>query len=173
LAEAGYPNGQGFPDVTLGYNTDESHKMVAEAIQGMWKKNLGVLVRLDNQEWKVYLSRLLRDPPHVFRLGWGADYPDPNNFMNLFTSNSGNNNTRWKSKRYDELVEQAARELDPEKRIELYDEAQRILCETDVPIVPLFVTTEATVLNPRYTGLELNSMARLMLRHVRLKEPST
>jgi len=173
LAEAGYPNGQGFPAVTLGYNTDESHKMVAEAIQGMWKNNLGVLVRLDNQEWKVYLSRLLRDPPHVFRLGWGADYPDPNNFMNLFTSNSGNNNTRWKNTRYDELVEQAARELDPEKRIELYNEAQRILCETDVPIVPLFVTTEATVLNPRYTGLELNSMARLMLRHVRLKEPST
>jgi oligopeptide transport system substrate-binding protein len=93
--------------------------------------------------------------------------------MNLFTSNSGNNNTRWKSKRYDELVEQAARQLDSKKRVKLYNEAQRILCETDVPIVPLFVTTEATVLNPRFTGLELNSMARLMLRDVRLKEPST
>ncbi|NIO08257.1 MAG: peptide ABC transporter substrate-binding protein, partial [Deltaproteobacteria bacterium] len=87
LAEAGYPNGEGFPEVALGYNTDETHKTVAEAIQGMWKKNLGVLVRLENQEWKVYLSRLQRDPPPVFRLGWGADYPDPNNFMNLFTSN--------------------------------------------------------------------------------------
>ncbi len=173
LAEAGYPNGRGFPETTLGYNTDETHKTVAEAIQGMWKKNLGVLVRLDNQEWKVYLSRLLRDPPHIFRLGWGADYPDPNNFMNLFTSNSGNNNTRWKSKRYDELVERAARELDDKKRLELYNEAQRILCETEVPIVPLFVTTEATILNPRFTGLEFNSMARLMLRDVRLKEPST
>lgn len=172
LAEAGYPGGEGFPSVTLGYNTDESHKIVAEAIQAMWKKNLGVLVRLENQEWKVYLSKLQRDPPHIFRLGWGADYPDPNNFMNLFTSNSGNNNTRWKNKRYDGLVEQAARELNPDRRKELYDEAQRLLCETDVPIVPLFITTEITVLNPRFTGLDFNSMARLMLRNVRLREPA-
>jgi len=173
LAAAGYPNGEGFPKVTLGYNTDETHKTVAEAIQGLWKRNLGVLVRLENQEWKVYLSNLLRDPPQIFRLGWGADYPDPNNFMNLFTSNSGNNNTRWKNKRYDELVKRAARELSPEKRTELYNEAQRILCETDVPIVPLFVTTEITVLNPRFEGLDFNSMARLMLRDVRLREPAT
>ncbi len=173
LAEAGYPGGIGFPDVTLGYNTDETHKTVAEAVQSMWKKNLGVLVQLENQEWKVYLDKLRRDPPHIHRLGWGADYPDPHNFMNLFTSTSGNNNTRWKSKRYDALVEQAARELDPETRIKLYNDAQRLLCETDIPIVPLFVTTETTVLNPRFIGLELNSMARLMLRDVRLKEPPT
>jgi len=173
LAEAGYPNGKDFPEVTLGYNTDETHKMVSEAIQGMWKKNLGVLVRLDNQEWKVYLNRLNMDPPHIFRLGWGADYPDPNNFMKLFTSISGNNNTRWKNHRYDELVKRAARELDEEERIRLYGEAQRILCETDLPIVSLFVTAESTVLNPRFSGLEINSMARLMLRHVRLTDSSS
>jgi oligopeptide transport system substrate-binding protein len=173
LAEAGYPNGKDFPEVTLGYNTDETHKMVSEAIQGMWKKNLGVLVRLDNQEWKVYLNRLNMDPPHIFRLGWGADYPDPNNFMKLFTSISGNNNTRWKNDRYDELVKRAARELDEEERIRLYGEAQRILCETDLPIVSLFVTAESTVLNPRFSGLEINSMARLMLRHVRLTDSSS
>ncbi|MFQ5849523.1 MAG: peptide ABC transporter substrate-binding protein [Candidatus Binatia bacterium] len=172
LAEAGYPNGKGFPKVTLGYNTDETHKMVAEAIQGMWKQHLGVLVRLDNQEWKVYLSKINTDPPHVFRLGWGADYPDPNNFMKLFTSTSGNNNTRWKNERYDELVERAAQEMNEEERITLYDEAQKILCETDLPIISLFVTAETTVLNPRFTGLRFNSMARLMLRNVRLKESS-
>src|SRR3990170_1593222 len=52
----------------------------------MWQRNLNVLVRLDNQEWKVYLSKLKNDPPNVFRLGWGADYPDPDNFMKLFRS---------------------------------------------------------------------------------------
>jgi len=167
LREAGYPDGKGFPPVTLGYNTDEDHKIVAEAAQGMWKRNLGVLVRLENQEWKVYLKKLQTDPPHVFRLGWGADYPDPDNFMKLFTALSGNNNTHWKNPRYDQLLESAAREFAGKKRGKIYDEAQRILCETDLPILSLFTTAESTVLNPRFTGLEYSPMGRLVLRHVR------
>jgi oligopeptide transport system substrate-binding protein len=167
LREAGYPEGKGFPPVVLAYNTEEDHKMVAEAVQGMWQRNLGVVVKIENQEWKVYLKKLQNDPPNIFRLGWGADYPDPDNFMKLFTANSGNNNTRWKSPRYDQLLEQAARELDAGKRVKLYDEAQTILCETDLPIMPLFWTAESTLLNPHFTGLELNSMARMDLRHVR------
>jgi oligopeptide transport system substrate-binding protein len=167
LREAGYPGGKGFPAVVLGYNTEEDHKMVAEAVQGMWQRNLGVVVTLENQEWKVFLKKLQNDPPNIFRLGWGADYPDPDNFMKLFTANSGNNNTRWKNPRYDQLLEQAARELDAKKRVRLYDEAQKILCETDLPIMPLFWTAESTLLSPNFTGLELNSMGRMDLRHVR------
>ena len=167
LREAGYPDGKGFPPVTLGYNTDEDHKIVAEAAQGMWKRNLGVLVRLENQEWKVYLKKLQTEPPHVFRLGWGADYPDPDNFMKLFTALSGNNNTHWKNPRYDQLLELAAKEFNGKKRVKIYDEAQKILCETDLPIIPLFTTAESTVLNPRFAGLEYSPMGRLMLRHVR------
>jgi oligopeptide transport system substrate-binding protein len=155
--------------VTLSYNTLADHKIVAEAVQGMWKRNLGVLVRLENQEWKVYLKRLQNDPSPVFRAGWGADYPDPDNFMKLFASNSGQNYSRWKNSRYDQLLEQAARELNADKRARLYNEAQKILCEVDVVIVPLFNQAESTVLHPRYTGLEYNSMSRLLLRDVRLK----
>jgi oligopeptide transport system substrate-binding protein len=167
LAEAGYPDGKGLPPITLGYNTEEDHKLVAEAVQSMWQKNLGVIVNLENQEWKVYLKKLQNDPFQVYRSGWGADYPDPDNFMKLFTSNSGNNQTRWKNSTYDRLLDQAAREQDTGKRAGLYDQAQKILTETDVPIVPLFWRAESTVLNPRFTGLELNSMARLNLRNVR------
>ena len=87
--------------------------------------------------------------------------------MKLFTADSGNNQTRWKNRRYDELLDLAARELDGKKRKGLYDAAQRILCETDLPIVPLFWTAESTLLNPRYAGLQLNSMGRMDLRHVR------
>jgi len=170
LREAGYPDGKGFPRVVLGYNTREDRKLVAEAIQGMWQRNLGVVVTLENQEYKVYLQKLQNDPFPVFRDGWGADYPDPDNFMKLFTSTSGNNHTRWKNPRYDRLLEQAARELDSKKRVRLYDEAQKILCETELPIVPLYWTTETTLLNPRFTGLELNSMARIDLRNVRPAE---
>jgi oligopeptide transport system substrate-binding protein len=153
--------------VVLAYNTEEDHKLIAEAVQGMWQRNLGVVVKLENMEWKVYLKQLQDNPPAIFRLGWGADYPDPDNFMKLFTANSGNNNTRWKNKTYDQLLEQAARELDVKKRARLYDAAQKILCETDLPIMPLFWEAESTLLNPHFTGLEFNSMARMNLRNVR------
>ncbi len=167
LAQAGFPDGKGFPPVVLGYNTDEEKKLIAEAVQSMWQKHLGVVVRLENQEWKVFLKKLQTDPFPVFRSGWGADYPDPDNFMKLFTSNSGNNHGRWKNRRYDELLELAAREQEPRKRSELYDEAQRLLTEIDAAIVPLYWKAEATVLNPEFVGLEYNSMARMDLRHVR------
>jgi oligopeptide transport system substrate-binding protein len=167
LREAGYRDGKGFPPVVLAYNTEEDHKLVAEAVQGMWQRNLGVIVKLENQEWKVYLKQLQNDPPPLFRLGWGADYPDPDNFMKLFTANSGNNHTRWKNQKYDQVLEQAARELDLKKRAKLYDEAQKILCETALPIMPLFWEAESTLLNPHFTGLELTPMARIDLRNVR------
>jgi oligopeptide transport system substrate-binding protein len=170
LREAGYPDGKNFPPVVLGYNTEEDHKLIAEAVQSMWQRNLGVVVRLENQEWKVYLKRLQSDPPGIFRLGWGADYPDPDNFMKLFTATSGNNNTRWKNPKYDQLVEQAAREFDVKKRVQLYEAAQRILCETELPIMPLFWEAESTLLNPHFTGLEFSSMARMNLKNVRTAE---
>jgi oligopeptide transport system substrate-binding protein len=167
LKQAGFPDGKGLPPIVLGYNTDEEKKLIAEAVQSMWQKHLGVVVRLENQEWKVFLKKLQSDPFPVFRSGWGADYPDPDNFMKLFTSTSGNNHGRWKNPRYDELLELAAREQDPVKRSRLYDEAQKILTEVDVAIVPLYWKSEATMLNPKFTGLEYNSMARMDLRHVR------
>jgi oligopeptide transport system substrate-binding protein len=167
LKEAGYPDGKGLPPIVLGYNTDEEKKLVAEAIQSMWQKHLGVVVQIENQEWKVFLKKLQNDPFPVFRSGWGADYPDPDNFMKLFTSNSGNNHGRWKNPRYDQLLELAARELDPKKRTQIYDDAQKILSETDAAIVPLYWKAEATILNPKFTGLEYNSMARMDLRHVK------
>ena len=172
LREAGYPEGKGFPRIVLGYDTDEDRKLVAEAVQGMWQRNLGIVVGLENQEWKVYLKRLQNDPFPVFRDGWGADYPDPDNFMKLFTSNSGNNHLRWRNSRYDQLANSAAREFDAKKRARLYDDAQRILCETDLPIIPLYWRTESTVLNPLFTGLEMNSMGRLVLHQVRPAEPT-
>jgi oligopeptide transport system substrate-binding protein len=173
LREAGYPEGKGFPRIALGYDTDEDRKLVAEAVQGMWQRNLGIIVALENQEWKAYLKTLQTDPFPVFRDGWGADYPDPDNFMKLFTSHSGNNHLRWRNSRYDQLVEGAARELDWKKRVKLYDEAQKILCETEIPMVPLYWRSESTVLNPRFTGLEMNTMGRLDLRLVRPAEPAS
>jgi len=87
--------------------------------------------------------------------------------MKLFTSNSGNNHGRWKNPKYDQMLELAARELDAKKRGQIYDEAQKLLTETDVAIVPLYWKAESTMLSPKFTGLEYNSMARMDLRNVK------
>ena len=114
----------------------------------------------------MFLRELAASPPAVYRLGWGADFPDPDNFMNLFTSWSANNHTNWENSKYDELVLEAARETDVSRRQELYAAAQRILCEDDAPIVPLFVSSVNLVVGERLRGFEPNPMDLLYLDQV-------
>jgi oligopeptide transport system substrate-binding protein len=169
LAAAGYPDGRGFPPVTAAFNTDPVNTLIAENLQQQWKRTLGVTVALDNLEWKVYLARLKSRTPQLFRLGWGADYPDPDNFMALFTGHSGNNLTHWGSARYDALIATAASSADRSRRQQLYAEAQRILTETDVPIIPLFVASQNYLVKPYVRGLRLNAMELLSLKRVSIQ----
>lgn len=169
LAEAGFPDGKGFPALTFMFDTRDDNKMIAERLQNMWKKNLGVDLKAQNEDWKVYLNRLKTDPPAMYRMGWGADYPDPDNFLNLFTSYSGNNHTRWKSKEYDALIERAAGESSMPKRLALYKKAQTLLLEKDVAIVPLFVDAINVLLSPTVTGLHINALDHLELKEVVMK----
>jgi oligopeptide transport system substrate-binding protein len=149
LEEAGYPGGEGLPEITLMFNFTEGHQAIAQFVQAQWKENLGVEVKLANQEWKVYLDTLTEDPPQVWRLGWGADYPDANNFLNeVFHSESPNNNTRWKNEEFDNLVKGAAVEQDPDKRLEMYKRADQILCEEDVAMIPLYWYAQSLLAKP-------------------------
>ncbi len=168
LAEAGYVNGKDFPKITAMYNTNDTNRLIAEFLQAQWKKYLKVSIELESQEWKVFLSRLQVDPPQVFRLGWGADFPDPDNFMNLFITTSGNNRLQWSNARYDELVALGATLHDPEERLDVYNEAQRILTETDAAMIPLFVSTQNLLIKPHVNGLEMNSMELMYLKKVHL-----
>lgn len=171
LSEAGYPNGRGFQPVTAVFNTGPINTLIAENLQSQWKRSLNVEVNLDNMEWKVYLERLNTNPPALFRLGWGADYPDPDNFMVLFTTDSGNNRTGWGNHRYDALISQAAAEPDPDRRFELYNEAQQILVEQDVPIIPLFIAVQNTLIKPYVKNLKLNAMELLYFKNVSREAP--
>ncbi len=166
LREAGYPDGSGFPEVTAVFSTNPENLLIAQNLQAQWKKNLGIEVKLDNQEWKVFLKTLQTNTPPIFRLGWGADYPDPDNFMNLFTSTSGNNRTHWKNREYDRLVEAAAMEQDLEKRKRLYDQAQKILTEENVPIMPLFTNAQNLLVKPYVKGFRPNAMDITYLKDV-------
>ncbi|MCK5708909.1 MAG: peptide ABC transporter substrate-binding protein, partial [Deltaproteobacteria bacterium] len=144
-------------------------RVIAEALQSMWKEYLGVKVDLINEEWKVYLSTINTNPPEIHRAGWGADFPDPHNFMSLFTCNSGNNRTGWCNPQYDKLVEEAAEETDPEKRKLLYNQAQTILTETDSPIAPFYITTQQNLIKPYVIGLVPNPLDMVLFKNVSLE----
>jgi len=150
LADAGYPGGEGLPEITLMFNTSEQHAKIAQAIQQMWKETLGVEVNLTNQEWGVYLDTLSEDAPQIFRLGWGADYADANNFVyEVFHSTDSDNRIKWSNAEFDRTVEQAAREIDPAKRYELYKRAEQILCEEEAAMAPIYYYTLNWMVKPR------------------------
>ncbi|MHB8481732.1 MAG: peptide ABC transporter substrate-binding protein [Nitrospiria bacterium] len=168
LTEAGYPEGKNFPKVVLAFNTDTVNALIAENIQAQLKRNLHVSVQLENMEWKVYLKKLQLDTPQLFRLGWGADYPDPDNFMNLFVTGGGNNHTHWGSPVYDQMILKASSERNPKARLALYHEAQKILTEEEVPIMPLFVSVQNFLVKPYVKGLETNPMELLDFKKIKV-----
>ncbi len=170
LAKAGYSGGKNFPKVTAVFNTGgDVHRMMGEFLQEQWKKHLNIEIQFESQEWKVYLSRLDIDPPQIFRLGWGADFPDPDNFMNLFISTSGNNRLRWANPQYDQLVALGSTLKNPQDRKRVYDEAQVLLTETEVPMIPLFITAQNLLVKPYVRGLETNAMELLYLKRIRIE----
>ncbi|MBI4412708.1 MAG: peptide ABC transporter substrate-binding protein [Deltaproteobacteria bacterium] len=176
FVESPLPRGEGvrgrvkISEITLTFNSDPVNKKIAEWAQGQWKKNLGIDVRLDNQEWKSYLSLLRNDPPGLFRLGWGADYPDPDNFMNLFTSASGNNHTQWKNSEFDRLIGEAATQSDGVKRKGLYDEAQKILLERKTVILPLFAATQNILVREKLRPFPIIPMDFVYYKRVKFKK---
>ena len=168
LKQAGFADPTKVPKIVIGFNTNENHQRIAENIQAQLKKNLGVTVELQNQEWKVYLKQLQADAPHIFRMGWMADYPDPSNFMDLMLSYSENNHTRWKNNKYDEMVGKARAEQNLESRKSLYAQAQALLVEDDVPVVPLYSGTLNKFVATRVQNYPLNALDRLEFRNVTL-----
>lgn len=172
LARAGYPGGKGLPKVELLYPNREDARLVVEAIQDQLKKNLGVRVELVNQEWKVYLARRKKDPPPLFRGAWGADFPDPESFMNIFTAGSGNNHTRWSSTRYDALLDKARTEQDESVRASLYQSANRLLCESEVPIIPLYLATQNILTKPWVEGINFNALDIQIFKNAVIKDPA-
>jgi len=152
LAEAGYPDGKGLPDITLMFNFTEGHKRIAEFIQSSWKENLGVEVKLANQEWKVYLKTVNTDAPQIYRMGWCADYPDENNWvLENFHTTKSLNNPKWSgpdAEEFDKLLDEAAASSDPAKRKELYFNAEKILCVDSAVIAPIYYYTRVTCTKP-------------------------
>ncbi len=169
LADAGYPDGAGFPTFELLYNTQESHRRLAVAIQQMWQQELGISVTLVNKEWKVYLEDQDNLNYDVSRRGWIGDYVDPNTFLELYQTDGGNNKTGFTDARYDEIIlREAPRSLDRKKRYELYREAESILMES-MPILPIYTYSTKHLIHPSVRGLPPNIMDHVNFKYVWLE----
>ncbi len=162
LAEAGYPEGKGFPVVQYSFDAAargaaKLNGKIAVELQNMWQNTLGVRVELRQLERKIFFSAQSQLDYDISRSSWVADYNDPSTFLELFTSYNGNNRTGWKNTTYDELVTAAAVEPDMEKRAQLYYQAETLLIKEDPPIVPLFYFTGVNVFDTnKVAGIHQN-----------------
>ena len=172
LAEAGYPNGEGWPGLEITYNTSESHRKIAVALQQMWKKALNIDITIANQEWKVYLDSVTQMDFQIARRGWIGDYVDPNNFLDLYITGGGNNNTGYADPRYDELIlQKAPKAKTKEERFALFNEAETMMMK-EMPIIPIYTYTSKHLIHPAVRGMPSNLMDSINLKYVWL-EPET
>ncbi|WP_239923607.1 peptide ABC transporter substrate-binding protein [Agaribacterium haliotis] len=157
MAEAGYPDGKGFPPVELLYNTNDNHRKVALAIQQMLNTNLGVQVQLLNQEWKVYLNSRKNLEHDIGRAGWIADYLDASNFIEILASDSGQNHTGWKSDIYDSIIAELKKTTDSQQRFKLFEQANKILAD-EMPVLPVYNYSDVNLVSPAVHGWHGNVM---------------
>ena len=133
LKEEGFSS---FPATTLLFNTSDAHKQLAEAVIDMWKTNLGIEVKSEVQEWKVFLKNRKSLNYDIARAGWGADYNDAMTFMDLFTSEGGNNDIGHKNPEFDKLIKEAYASPDQAERVKLMAQAEKILIGDEMAVMP-------------------------------------
>lgn len=138
LAEAGYPGGKGFPSITVIYNTNDGHKLIAEYVQEAWKNALGISINIQNLEWKTFLDVRHQHDFDICRAGWVGDYQDPNNFLELFITGGGNNDGEYSSARFDGLVRKAGTMKSGKERFNTLHDAESVLITEDQGVLPIY-----------------------------------
>jgi len=165
LAKAGFPGGKGFPRLTILFNTSEDGRRIGEAIQAMWKRDLGIHVELMSQEWGSYLQATSTLNYDVARRTWIGDYLDPNSFLQLLVSGDGNNRTGWSNARYDALLRTAAGMLDPAKRFATLAEAESLALDQAV-YLPVYHFSTTELVKPWVRGIYPTALDVHPLTHV-------
>jgi len=155
LTSAGYGSGKPLK-LKLLYNTSESHQKIAIAVASMWKKNLGVDVTLENQEWKTYIDSRNSGNFDVIRASWVGDYNEPSTFLNLLTSGNSSNIARFSNADYDAVIATASRETSDQARNSDYNRAEQILAE-QAPIAPIYQYTNGRLIKPWVKGYPITN----------------
>jgi oligopeptide transport system substrate-binding protein len=173
LAEAGYPNGEGFPAVEILYNTQEQHRKIAVAIQQMWKQTLNIDLKLHNQDWKVFLDTEASGKFQISRGSWIGDYVDPNSFLDMWVKDGGNNRTGWHNPQFDKLVLQVAPQADsPQQRYQAFLAAEKILMD-ELPVIPIYTYVSMHLQHPSVKGMPDNLLDYTSYKHVSLGDPAS
>ncbi|MDX8414428.1 MAG: peptide ABC transporter substrate-binding protein [Mariprofundales bacterium] len=151
LAKAGYPDGKGFPGITLTHNISETHAAIAQAIKTMLEHYLHIRVTIKQLDWDSYNHAIKTETAtNMFRYGWCADYPDANNWLNdLFNPDTSSNLIHWNNRQFADIIDRAKQEKFAARRQKLYQQAERLLNETDAAIVPISFATAAYLVQPR------------------------
>jgi oligopeptide transport system substrate-binding protein len=166
LAEAGHPEGEGLPVITILFNTGFDHENPAQAIKRMWEMELGIEVGLVAKESKTFAEDKVEGRFMVARSGWFGDYYDPTTFLDLRHSKNGQNHSGFDDPYYDGLLEKAYMEVDPEERMKILTEAERYLMEEQLPIIPLYVYVSVYAWSPDVVGIYENPRLRIPLKYV-------
>jgi oligopeptide transport system substrate-binding protein len=134
LAEAGYPDGKGFPRLKILIASKETTLTLAQALQAMWRNTLGVEIEIENKEWNAYLVATQELDYDIAYGGWVGDYLDPLTFLEMWSPGNGNNNTGWNNPAYAKLLQQSSQETDATRRFERLHQAEAVLIE-EAPVV--------------------------------------
>ena len=164
LAEAGYPNGEGFPEVTLSYYSNDSVKKVVEALAEMLQTNLNITVNIVNQEWSVYYPDVQAGNYEICAMGWSGDYVHPMTFLSLNVTGNLDNISRYSNPEYDALVEQAKSETDEVKALEIMRQADN-LAASEYPTLNLYYKVNTMLLKDYVQGYYLNPTDILYLKN--------
>jgi oligopeptide transport system substrate-binding protein len=151
LAEAGFPDGRGFPRLDILYNTHEAHRTIAELVRKQWERNLGITVSTRNEEWGTYQNSIRLFEYAVARRGWIGDYLDPNTYLDLMVTDGENNSTGWSNAEYDRLIAAAEVETDEDARRDILRRAERLLMD-ELPIIPIYFYVGKNMVKPYVRG---------------------
>jgi oligopeptide transport system substrate-binding protein len=164
--EAGF-GPDNLPDVEVRYNTHETHRQIAAAIQSMWKEVLGVEADLVNEDFQVLLSNVQEKNTNVFRLNWNGDYNDAQNFLTMFESDTTTNFFGYADEEFDELMDTAATQTNPDRRKLYLEEAERRML-LDYPVIPIYFYINRSMVSPAVDGWGDNVLNYHYSRHLSL-----
>lgn len=165
LAEAGYPNGEGFPTLKLSYYQDDTVKKIVEAMAEMLKNNLNINVEVSSNDWAIFYEDVQQGNYEVAAMGWSADYLNPMSFLPLFKTGDSSNNSFYSNPEYDALVEQVMSEGDAAAAAELTMQAAD-LASNDYCCLPLYYKANSFLMHDNITGYYMTASSNLYFKNV-------
>ena len=170
LAEAGFPDGKGFPELELLIAKSEVEVSMAEAVQAMWRKALGITIRIKQVDFTVQLTMQHEKQYDIAVAGWSADYYDPATFIDMWKTDGGNNETGWSNKEFDGLVDAATQCADAAERLRILNRAETIAVR-EAPVVPIYVYTRTRLIHPAVKNFQPRALDNWLWKHLDLHYP--